>query len=80
MTYPLGTTYTSFDKVKSIAQGGDSLIFIYGASYDRKRVDFYKNGILYLVVNRIEITKELILQNFLKKKSVSKFSILSFFS
>ena len=36
-------TYTSFDKVRTICQGADSMVFNYGTNYERKRVDVYKN-------------------------------------
>jgi RHS repeat-associated protein len=39
-------TYTSFDKVSTILQGADLMIFTYGAGYERKRVDVYKNNSL----------------------------------
>jgi RHS repeat-associated protein len=39
-------TYTSFDKVRTIWQGADSLILTYGTSYERKIADVYKNRVL----------------------------------
>lgn len=39
-------TYTSFDKVRTIWQGTDSIIITYGSSYERKQVNTYKNQVL----------------------------------
>ena len=56
-------TYNSFDKIASIAQGTDSLTFIYGLSHERKRVDTYKNKELirqkYYVGNLYEKEKDI---------------------
>lgn len=38
--------YTSFDKVRSIWQASDSMVFAYGTGYERKQVDTYKNNSL----------------------------------
>ncbi len=38
--------YTSFDKIRGIHQGADSMAFTYGIAYERKRVDVYKNLVL----------------------------------
>lgn len=39
-------TYTSFDKVRTIAQGVDSLILNYGSAYQRIYGDSYQNDVL----------------------------------
>jgi RHS repeat-associated protein len=58
-----GINYTSFDKIANIAQGTDSLTFIYGLSHERKRVDTYKNKKLtrqkYYVGNLYEKEKDI---------------------